>query len=504
MKSNQFERIKELFQAALERKPADREAFLDQACQGDEVLFQELVSLLAEHEKTDSFLEIPALESDASSLETGDLIGVYRIERELGRGGMGVVYLAEDTRLHRRVALKALAPHIISDPKQKERLRSEARIAASLSHPAIATVYALEESEGHLYIASEYVEGENLRSELQQGPLSPQALLDLAVEIVQGLVAAHAGGVIHRDLKPENIMRNKKGQLKILDFGVAIAPEMDLREEPLTEPGTLLGTPSYMAPEQLKGETVDFRCDIFTFGILFYELASGSNPFRGETPISTIAKILESEPPPLSQFTTSPVQLDRIVERCLPKDPEQRYSSTPTLLEDLERARTEIRSDLSEDKTGVHHSRDKSSSQPSLHSLWWVIHQVLVLALYGSMVLALWQVKEWSSDVWTLLVFFGVFGCAAFNGTLRTHLLFTARFNSRVINSEIGRAAPWLRRVDGLFAALLLVSAFAVAFDHQLLAGFLAGIAMGYMVVFLVVEPATTRALFSPPKGPSE
>ena len=187
MKSNQFERIKELFQAALEQKPADREAFLDQACKGDEVLFQELVSLLTEHEKDDNFLEIPSLESEPRTLEAGDFVGVYRIERELGRGGMGVVYLAEDTRLHRRVALKALAPHMVADPKQKKRLRSEARIAASLSHPAIATVYALEESEGHLYIASEYVEGENLRSELGQGPLGPEALLDLAIEVVQGL-----------------------------------------------------------------------------------------------------------------------------------------------------------------------------------------------------------------------------------------------------------------------------------------------------------------------------
>jgi len=501
VKSNQFERIKELFQAALERKPSDREAFLDQACQGDEVLFQEVVSLLAEHEKGDNFLEIPALEPDTSSLEAGDLIGVYRIERELGRGGMGVVYLAEDTRLHRRVALKALAPNLVADPKQRERLRSEARIAASLSHPAIATVYALEEFEGDLYIASEYVEGENLRSQLGQGPLSPQALLDLAVEIAQGLVAAHAEGVIHRDLKPENIMRNKKGQLKILDFGLAIAPETDLREEPLTEPGTLLGTPSYMAPEQLKGKTVDSRCDIFTFGVLFYELASGSNPFQGETLISTIAKILESEPIPLSHLTRSHPQLDRIVEKCLPKDPEQRYPSTPALLEDLEQARTEMGSDLSEDETAVQRGQDHPSSRRSLHSLWWVIHQVLVLALYGSMVLALWQVKEWTSDVWTLLVFFAVFGCAAVNGTLRTHLLFTARFNPRVINLEIGRAAPWLRRVDGLFAGLLLAGAFAVAFDHQLLAAFLAGIAMGYVVVFLVVEPATTRALFSPRGG---
>ena len=504
MKSNRFERIKDLFQAALEQKPADREAFLDQACQGDEVLFQEVVSLLAEHDKTDSFLEIPTLESEPSTLEAGDLIGVYRIERELGRGGMGVVYLAEDTRLHRRVALKALAPHVVADPKQKKRLRSEARIAASLSHPAIATVYALEESEGHLYIATEYVEGENLRSQLRQGPLSPPALLDLAVEITQGLVVAHAEGVIHRDLKPENIMINTKGQLKILGFGVAIAPEMDLRDETLTEPGTILGTPSYMAPEQLKGQDVDFRCDIFTFGILFYELASGSNPFRAETPIATMAKILESEPAPLSQLNHTPPSLDRIVERCLPKDPEQRYPSTPKLLADLEQARTEMGSDLGEEERVFQHGRDKSSSPPSLHSFWWVIHQVLVLSLYGSMVLALWQVKEWSSNVWTLMAFFGVFGCAAVNGTLRTHLLFTARFNSRVIHLEMARAAPWLRRIDGLFAALLLLGAFAMPFDHQLLAGFLAGIAMGYVVVVLVVEPATTRALFSPPKGPSE
>ena len=502
MKSNQFERIKELFQAALDQEPANREDFLDQACKGDEVLFQEVVSLLAEHEKDDDFLEIPSLESEPRILEAGDLIGVYRIERELGRGGMGVVYLAEDTRLHRRVALKALAPQMVADPKQKERLRSEARIAASLSHPAIATVYALEEFEGDLYIATEYVEGENLRSQLEQGPLSPPALLDLAVEMVQGLVVAHAAGIIHRDLKPENIMRNKKGQLKILDFGVAIAPEMDLRDEPLTEPGTILGTPSYMAPEQLKGERVDFRCDIFTFGILFYELASGSNPFRGETPISTIAKILESEPKPLSQLITSPPRLDRIVEKCLPKDREQRYPSTPTLLEDLERARTEMGSDLSEDEAAAQRAPDRPSSQPTLHSLWWVIHQVLVLALYGSMVFTLWKVQGWTPQDWTLLVFFGVFGCAAVNGTLRTHLLFTARFNPAFIHSELGRAAPWLRRIDGLFAVLLLLGALAVSFDHPLLAAFLAGIAMGYVVVFLIVEPATTRARFSPKKDP--
>ena len=501
MRSNQFERIKKLFQAALEQKPANREAFLDQACQGDEVLFQEVISLLAEHDKEDNFLEIPSLEAEPSTLEAGDLIGVYRIERELGRGGMGVVYLAEDTRLHRRVALKALAPHVVADPKQKKRLRSEARIAASLSHPAIATVYALEEFEGHLYIATEYVEGENLRAQLQQGPLSPPALLDLAVEIVQGLVVAHAEGVIHRDLKPENIMINRKGQLKILDFGVAIAPAADFRDETLTEPGTILGTPSYMAPEQLTGQDVDFRCDIFTFGILFYELASGSNPFRAETPVASMAKILESEPAPLSQLSHGPSSLDRIVERCLPKDPEQRYSSTPTLLEDLERARTEMGSDQSEGEPEFQQGQDRPSAQPSLHSLWWVIHQTLVLALYGSMVFTLWKVQEWTSQAWTLLVFFGVFGCAAVNGTLRTHLLFTARFNPTFIHSELARAAPWLRPIDGLFAALLLAGAFAVAFDRQLLAACLAGIAMGYVVVFLIVEPATTRARFSPPKG---
>jgi len=160
-------------------------------------------------------------------------------------------------------------------------------------------------------------------------------------------------------------------------------------------------------------------------------------------------------------------------------------------------------SDLSEDETAVQQGHDQPSSQPSLNSLWWVIHQVLVLALYASMVFALWKIQGWTSEAWTLWVFFGVFGCAAVNGTLRTHLLFTARFNPTFIHSELGRAAPWLRRIDGLFAALLLPGAFAVAFDHPLLAAFLAGIAMGYVVVFLIVEPATTRARFSPPKEPN-
>ncbi len=222
----------------------------------------------------------------------GRSIGPYRIDREIGRGGMGVVYLAEDTRLHRSVALKALAPALLVDAKQKERLRREARAAASLSHPSIATVYALEEFEGDLYVVSEYVRGGNLRAYLEKGPLPLATLLEVAVQTAEGLAAAHEKGVIHRDLKPENIVRYEQGNVKILDFWIALLSTPDPGTQRLTEVGTLIGTPAYMAPEQLEGESVDFRSDIFAFGILLYELACGSNPFESQTAISTIARIL--------------------------------------------------------------------------------------------------------------------------------------------------------------------------------------------------------------------
>ena len=504
MNPERFRQIRELFSAALDQKQEARDDFLQQVCAGDEALRKELASLLAEHDKKDSFLEPsakPSAEPSAREVESqplmeGRSIGPYRIEREIGRGGMGVVYLAEDTRLHRQVALKALHPTLVANPKLKERLQLEARAAASLSHPSIATVYALEELEGDLHLVTEYVPGKNLRVYLKEGPLPLATLLEVAVGIAGGLAAAHAKGIVHRDLKPENIVRNEQGKIKILDFGLAQMSEAEPSAERLTEAGTILGTPSYMAPEQLQGKNADFRSDIFTFGVLLYELACGSNPFNSKTPISTIAKILETEAEPVPDLQQQAPELDQIIQKCLRKNPEERYPSAQELLADLQQLAREVTSVPAREKAAGRAPRGKKTEE-TLLTLWWVIHQTSVLVLYGLMVVVGWKIKEWTPGIWNLLLFFGILGCAALNGTLRTHLLFTARFNRKEMNQQMRRSAPWIRRGDWSFFVLLLASAFVVAVDQHAFAGLLAGIAIGYLVVFLVVEPATARAAFS-------
>lgn len=501
MNPDRFRQIKELFEKVLEQKPEERDRFLEAACAHDLPLRQEVASLLVAHDKKDTFLETSPRDAEPDQPVPGNLIGPYRIQREIGRGGMGVVYLAEDTRLQRLVALKALPPDLVIDEKRKERLRLEARTAASLSHPAIATVYALEEFNGHLYIASEYVQGRDLHDHLEESPLSPKALLDVAVEIAKGLVAAHAKGVVHRDLKPGNVVLTEQGEIKIVDFGLALLSETEESGQRLTQAGTLLGTPAYMAPEQLESGTVDFRCDIFAFGTLLYELASGTNPFEGKTPISTIARILQVDPEPVSSLTWQAPELDRIIEKCLRKSPKQRYQSTQELLADLERLRDDRTKASKRTPSKVPNGDEKRTERNPL-ALWWTVHQTSVIALYGLMGLAAWKVKESNAGKWSVLLFFGILICGALNGTLRTHLLFTSRFNRRAMNRQLQGSFPWIRRCDWVFVSLLLAAAVAVSADHHVVAGLLAGVAIAYLVVFLVVEPATAGAAFGGEHGP--
>ena len=311
MNPERWQRLKELFQAALERDPASRTSFLDKACAGDSRFREEVESLLAGHQD-DSFLERPVYEvagelfEDASGESlVGHQLGPYLLSRKLGEGGMGIVYLAEDTRLGRPVAIKALAPEYTSNVQHRQRLQQEAKTAATLAHPGIATVYALEEFGGHLYIVSEYVPGETLREELTRGPIPPATLLQIGIQVAGALLAAHEHGVIHRDLKPENIIRTPEGTTKVLDFGLArfqrTRPDDTVSAIRLTREGTFLGTPAYSSPEQLLVRELDFRTDIFSFGILLYELASGTHPFAGSDAVSTIARILEAETVELTQ-----------------------------------------------------------------------------------------------------------------------------------------------------------------------------------------------------------
>ncbi len=376
MDPERWRRVGELFHRALEHGPEERSRFLDEACGGDAALRAEVDSLLAHHDDgappavptppdvvptppevvptPPEVVPTPPVdaaggdEAGGAGLTAGRRLGPYHIIRKLGEGGMGVVHLAEDTRLGRRVAIKALPPRFTRDERRRRRLRREARAAASLTHPGIATVYALEEFDGALCIVSEYVPGETLRQELAAGPLPPADLLHTATAIARALAAAHEGNILHRDLKPENVIRVQgtgidDAGIKIVDFGLARFgdPEAGAASATqLTAPGAMMGTPGYMAPEQIRGEPVDFRADVFAFGVLLFELATGSHPFTSATPVSTVARVLEATPPDLRRLAPAcPAALAAVISRCLQKDPAQRYAATRELVEDLEGAR---------------------------------------------------------------------------------------------------------------------------------------------------------------------
>lgn len=343
-----WRRVNDIFHEALDR-PADiRQAFVEEACAGAPDVRDEVESLLAAHARAAEFIEHPAgsvsgllpLEADQSLV--GHTLGHYHVTRVIGEGGMGVVYLARDERLGRVVALKALAPRFTNDERRRERLRREARAVAALSHPRIATVYALEEIDGHVFIAGEYVPGETLRAELERGPLGARRAIDAAVEIVDALAAAHERGVIHRDLKPDNIIRATDGHLKILDFGLARMLDLPDGAAQLTLDGTFLGTPAYMSPEQAAGApTVDHRADIYSFGCVAYELLTGVTPFSGREAHQLILAHIGQAPPSCKPTAANvPPALVDLVMRCLAKLPEERPQTAGELVAALESVAT--------------------------------------------------------------------------------------------------------------------------------------------------------------------
>src|SRR5216110_2503239 len=318
MKAERWKQVNDLFQSAVERAPAERAAFLDEACRGDESLRREVGSLLTSHERSENFIELPAFEvapelvtSERTNTLVGKLIGHYRIESLVGVGGMGEVYLARDERLGRKAALKLLPPSLITDDTQLSRFKNEARTASALNHPNILTVYEIGAEGKVQFIATEFIEGVTLRATLASGRMSAHRALEIAVQVASALAAAHDAGVVHRDIKPENIMLRPDGYVKVLDFGIAKLTEQrrasaDHRVETTTllqtRPGLVLGTAHYMSPEQARGQKVDARSDIWSLGVVLYEMMAGSPPFRGETPSDCIAAILTAEPVPVSSI----------------------------------------------------------------------------------------------------------------------------------------------------------------------------------------------------------
>jgi serine/threonine protein kinase len=506
------ERLRVLFSAALRRDPEERAAFLDDVCAGDRQLQAEVVALVDTHERTAEIAigyGSPSADPPAALLD-GSTVGPYLIRHEIGRGAMGVVYLAEDTRLSRRVALKALVPDLGRDASRRERLRQEARAAACLSHQGIATVYALEEIGAELYLAYEYVAGQTLRATLTAERLQLTQVVGVALQLAKALAAAHAHGVVHRDLKPENVITTSAGVVKILDFGIACVED---RTSPhLTEFGTILGTPAYMAPEQARGQEVDFRTDLFSFGVLVYEMASGSNPFDAGTVTATIVRILELDPVPLSEVCHLPSpHLDRIVAKCLRKHPFERYESTQELVSDLEHLSSELASDSG------HISRHRQMrlpnsaaawgwrAEPAVHDTraftpwqWWEIHQLVVSIVYMTMMLPAWRAQSWLPKPWGIVLLFAVSSCAAIATTLRLHLWFTARFNEADLSHQRGRTVPWIRTCDMGFAGSQMLAAVAIATDHPEIAMLQLVVSFSIAIASCVIEPATTKVAFRP------
>ena len=360
MTPERWEQVGALYRAALENAPGERATFLKSACSGDEDLRREVESLLAAEAGAGDFLSAGAMSDAAQTLAAerthmlvGRSLGRYRVLAPLGAGGMGEVYLGEDARLRRRVALKLLPAELTVSRDRVRRFEQEARAVAALNHPSIITVFEVGEAEGFRFIVTEYVEGETVRELLAPGKLTPGRALDMATQTAGALAAAHEVGVVHRDVKPENIMLRRDGFVKVLDFGLAkltqhhaAAVEMSAPSGSVfkTAPGVVLGTVQYMSPEQARNLEVDERTDIFSLGVVLYEMLAGRAPFAGETPSHVIVAILENEPPPLAEHAEVPAALERIVTQALSKDKAARYQTMRELLDDL--ARVERRTGL--------------------------------------------------------------------------------------------------------------------------------------------------------------
>ncbi len=295
----------------------------------------------------------------------GTTLKHYRIETRLGKGGMGVVYRARDTRLDRLVALKTLPPGLIADPERKGRLLLEARSAAAISHPAIAQVYDIDEVDGVLFIAMEYVDGRTVGTLVAEGELDTLGAVEIAIQIAEGLARAHDAGILHRDIKSDNIMVTRDGHAKLLDFGLAKlvepgaeepapAPAAEVFERTLTRgrvqtiPGAVMGTISYMSPEQARGKELDRRSDIFSLGVVLYEMVTAELPFKGETPLDTMHAIAYEEARPVTIVRRSLAPgLHRVVFRCLRKNPDDRYPDARALAEDLKKLKRDLESGTS-------------------------------------------------------------------------------------------------------------------------------------------------------------
>ena len=357
MTPERWQQVKQIFQSAIERPPAERAGFISNACADDPQLRSEVESLISSSDQAGDSIQAIAAEAATEMLAdrstdsiVGKQIGRYEVGSLIGRGGMGEVFLALDTSLGRKVALKLLRHEFTTNEERLRRFQQEARAASALNHPNILTIHEIGEHGSLHFMATEFVEGETLRQHIASARMTLPEVLDVAIQVASALAAAHQAGIIHRDIKPDNIMLRNDGYVKVLDFGLAklietktiktMAPTQHMVE---TETGVVMGTVSYMSPEQARGLAVDARTDIWSLGVVIYEMTSGHQPFEAETASDVLASILEKEPPPIAHHLPGvPSELEKIVGKALRKQREDRYRSIEEFLEELKDLKREL------------------------------------------------------------------------------------------------------------------------------------------------------------------
>jgi serine/threonine protein kinase/Tfp pilus assembly protein PilF len=432
-----WENLKEIFHSAVMLPTNERAAYLDEACNGDLSLRRRVEELLRSHEETRNFVDTPAYQAAAEmlteglELKAGSRVAHYRIFSLLGEGGMGRVYLAEDTKLHRKVSLKFLSADVTKDHERLRRFEQEARAASALNQPNIITIHEIGEEDGHQFIAIEFIDGQTLRERLRS-PLDLDESLEIAIQVASALAAAHRVNIVHRDIKPENIMiRKDDGLVKVLDFGLAkmsvlrratMDPEADTQLRN-TAPGVVMGTAAYMSPEQARGETVDERTDIWSLGVVLYEMIAGCSPFVASTSNEIISAILSRETPaPLTRYSRLvPERLEEIVEKALTKNKDERYQTSKDLLIDLKRLQQTLQlkaaserstspdrivSAVTDGQATVSKAETSASRTPQASSAEYIVNQVrshkrvvllslaLLLLIAAGMFIYAWRSRE--------------------------------------------------------------------------------------------------------------
>ena len=507
MTPERWREVGELFARALAEPAEARLAWLA-TCDAPEDVRREVSDLLDAHASADGFLDRPAAstglaptESDLPpELRPGAQLGAYRLVRVLGRGGMGVVFEAEDTRLHRRVALKAVSAGG-SGATEEQRLRREARAAAALVHPNVATVYALEEIDGRAYIASEYLEGETLREVLRRGPLPRAEALDVAHALASGLDAAHRLGIVHRDLKPENVLRLSDGRVKILDFGLAHL-QGEARQlasvSRLTLRGLVVGTPGYMAPEQLLGAPLDGRADQYALGIVLAELVTGAHPLEAPTLAATIARVLAADGVASSAGPRLPPDVAVVVQRCTRQRPDDRYPTTGEVVAAIATCQRVDSAAITiapfQSPPALRGARHADTGRRSPF-WWWRFHQAAAAAIYWMMVPPAWIVHR---DVAPGLPWF--IGCLAATivaANVRLHLRFSAAVLPQELAVQRGKTRGWVAVADWALVLLWAYAGWALMPERREWSVVFFAFAIGAALAVGLMEPATTRAAFT-------